>query len=326
MRRIKKPSENNSFGGGVFVLSIYSLCAFFLMQSVFFGSDLRPDEVNFLADLYYRFRGNEWFLETWFLRSLVFILNVSIVLILSRLRLIDKRTMVIAFVWPLTAFLFSKLYWEFFVFPLCLVRLDLRVKSEIFFIISLIIVFFLSSENNLVVLIFFRLAVLFSKTSLRWYIPLIGVIMGFLISYLIEVKMLSSIPWVGSVFERFYWTRQVANPNYSIFETVGVFFVSFHFFTLHELRWEVDAFFSFFVISLLGYRFIRNGKRNDFYYIVLLASFILAITEITHAFQNARYYYFFIPVLSSFLVRSDVYALCGIGFLHVITKILVEAV
>ena len=51
------------------------------------------------------------------IKLLILSLSIFIVCTLYSINLIERRTLYFALIWPLTIFLFSKLYWEFYVYP-----------------------------------------------------------------------------------------------------------------------------------------------------------------------------------------------------------------
>ena len=97
-----------------------------------------------------------------FIRLVLASFNLLLVLVLHHLGLITRHVAVFCLIWPMTLFLFSKIYWEFFVFPLCLIRYDLRPRSEALLIAVLVALSWVTGEGIVIVLALFR-TVLFGQ-------------------------------------------------------------------------------------------------------------------------------------------------------------------
>lgn len=301
--------------------------SFFLVQSVFLGYGYRPDEQKAVFEFSNFIFGSkiEPFAE-FIIRTLLFSLCSAVSFILFRYHYINRATLAVALVWPLVPFLFSKVYWEFFVFPFCLVRHDLKRSSEFGFICFLFLLFLATGEGNLIPLIAFRSLLLFSHLKMGAIIPASFLVVTFALSISISQGWTSRIPFISDPLARFQWIREHVNPEYSIFESVAVFLSSAHFFTQHYYMWYVDLFITLIICALLFNRIFylkRNGYLSSLNLSYSTISFVvvfLSMTELTRGFQNARYYLFFLPLFSSFVFVKDVYILAGLGFLHVFIK------
>lgn len=300
----------------------------FVLQAYFFDSRHRPDEWKAL-DAFGQFltkgelsQGNEITIRIALATVCVFIISL-----LRIAKLIDRKTLVIALIWPLVPFLFSKIYWEFYVFPLALIRLDRSVWFDAFVLIFLIIIFLVTKESNLILLSVFRGILMAQKSGLKILAPILLITFAFLIDISFQSGVAQRIPLVGDEFRRFSYTRDIANPDYSIVETLIVFITSFHFFTTHVAAWQIDLVFSLLII-LYASAFCREQLKTTkfLYYALAFFSVLLAATFITHAFQNARYYLFFIPIIAVVFSWKDIPFLAFLGIAHVGTKAIEVAI
>lgn len=299
-------------------VAVLSVTLHLFLQALLYRYPYRPDEGKAL----------DYFIGSWtpdrsldaeiLTRFALFGISSLILLGLSQARLVNSWTIAIAFAWPMTAFLFSKIYWEFFVFPLCLIKTDISRRSELTLIASIAAAWIVTGEGNLVILGGWRLVLLLQKTGLRAFSVAMPILIGIAVDRLLASSGASVIPLFGDELARFSWTRNIVNPEYSLFETVGVFFASMHFFSLHTGAYWVDIAFSTLTLLAIGW-------RNDVWLLVRergweLAGFgalVFAVTNITHAFQNARYYYFFIPLLASITPKNRYGPLVVIGLAHI---------
>jgi len=303
--------------GGVLLVAL----AYFVIQSAAFPFEMRPDEYK-AVDTYVGWLSGDVVRSTEaFTRLLLLITNLSITFVLYRLRLINIQTLVIAALWPMTIFLFSKIYWEFFVFPFCLVRHDLTVRDELAFIGALAALLAMTGEANLAVLIMFRMVLVGQKGGFPILAPLAFAGAGVLISVAMDAGVGANLPFIGSHVARFSWTRDVVNPEYSVFETVAIFMTSFHFFTLHTGLWMIDAAFSILVvISILCFAGSFQRLRANWAPTLAFACVLCGLTEVTHAFQNARYFFFYLPLIASIAPPASWPIVGGLGIAHVVFK------
>ena len=300
---------------GVLFLALAS----YLIQVFVFTTEYRPDEWRALDVFLNRFAGGVGFTEELWMRVCLTLFNASLVLLLHAIGFIDKRTILIALIWPLTLFLFSKIYWEFFVFPLCLVRVDLGRRDACLFIALLLGLLVTTGEANLGVIIIWRLVLIAQSSGFRWTAPLGTMGFGVLLDAMMRTGAAASLPLIGSELARFSWTRDIVNPEYSVLETVAVFVTSFHFFSLHGGAYWIDAGFSLLVlIVIFNSRQAWARLKAHAHTVIALIAVIFFFTSVTHAFQNARYYFFFLPVLALILPEDRIVPVAGLGLLHVV--------
>jgi len=300
---------------GVLVLALAS----YLVQVFVFTTEYRPDEWRALDVFLLQFAGGMGFTEELWMRVCLTLANAVLVLVLHAIGFIDKRTILVALIWPLTLFLFSKIYWEFFVFPLCLVRLDLGRRDAVLFIAALLGLLAVTGEANLGVIIIWRLVLLAQSLGFRWTAPLGTLGVGLLLDAMMRTGAAASLPLIGSELARFSWTRDIVNPEYSVFETAAVFVTSFHFFSLHGGAYWIDAGFSVLVlIVIFNSREAWFRLQTHAHTVVALLAVIFFFTSVTHAFQNARYYFFFLPVLALVLPEDRVVPVACLGLMHVV--------
>ncbi|THH35432.1 hypothetical protein E4Z66_16615 [Aliishimia ponticola] len=292
--------------------------ASFLLQTFLFTTDFRPDEWRAIHVFLERITGFDTFEDEIWVRTCLTLFNLVVVLALHAVRLIDDRTVLLALVWPLALFLFSKIYWEFFVFPLCLIRFDLPRKQEALVLAVLVGLLAVTGEGNLGVLVIWRAVLLAQKFGFKRAAPAFLIVAGLALDVMLSTGIARSIPLIGSELSRFSWTRDIVNPEYSLIETAAVFVSSFHFFSLHNGAYWIDALFSLLVLAV-----IFNAKdawwnlKDHAWTLITFVSVVFFFTSVTHAFQNARYYFFFLPLLAAITPPRKLLALGVVGILHV---------
>lgn len=294
----------------------------FLWQAFMFTHELRPDEADDLRIFLQFISGMPFGLtaEMW-ARTCLFLFNLGFLVVLYSVGLVEKRALAFVAIWPMSIFLFSKIYWEFFCFPLCFVRTDLRFKTEQKFIAFLSILLLLTGEANLGVLLIFRCAIALHNLGLKRITALGLVISGLVMDVAMRTGVAFSIPFAGGLLQRFNWTRNIVNPDYSPFESIAVFAASFHFFSLHTGAYWIDAIFSIAIsLILFSSRAFRVNLAMHFWLVACFFAVYFFFTNVTYAFQNARYYYFYIAILPV-LVPRNLYITLGImSGLHVIIR------
>ncbi|AEQ53113.1 hypothetical protein [Pelagibacterium halotolerans] len=312
-------NAGESHGGNIiFALSV-SIILFALM-SYYFNYEYRPDEIKALP-YFFEFFGSDYGYDELYIRVILYIFNIGLTFSLFLMGWIDRKTLTLALIWPLTIFLFSKIYWEFYVFPFALIRIDGDKKLDFAVLITLSVLYLLFQEGNIVLMIAFRLVILGQKFGYKYLSPIAFALFGVLAGIAVELGIFSSLPLVGQQIARFSWTRDVANPDYSLIESITVFFTSFHFFTQHYLLWWIDFVFSILVsLYIMIFCLSKKSIRENMPQILAFIAVFVGFTELTHVFQNARYYFFFIPVLSLFINSKDMVPLSLLGILHVTAK------
>lgn len=315
----KKHQHNCAVASACVIYLLFS----FIYQAFLFTHPYRPDEYKAISFFLEFFTGSRHpiFTNELATRLGLFLLNLLIALSLAYIGLVKKATLIVAILWPMTTFLFSKIYWEFFFFPLCLMRLDLRFKHEVLVLSFLAVLLIATGEANLGVLVVFRGAILVQRFGYKTLVP--TAIAGFSIALdaFMKTGLAFSLPWIGRLIQRFDWTRNFANPEYSPIESLAVFILSFHFFSLHTGAIWIDAFFSFLVIILFfGTPEFRENLREHWWLVLTFFSVFFFFTHITYAFQNARYYYFYIAILG-LLVPQKIYLPLGfLGLFHFVFR------
>lgn len=298
---------------------LFFLVVSFLLQAFFFTTEFRPDEYDAFDFFVGIFAGADRGLdaEIW-TRLCLFLFNLLVTGLLVGFNLIDRQTLIVAALWPLTVFLYSKIYWEFFVFPFMLIRYDSTTHQELKLIFFLILLFVVTGEGNVGVLVVYRGVLLMQKIRFLRWTPIVLIIIGLALDSLINSGLGGNLPIIGSYLTRFDWTRDIVNPEYSPFETIQVFLASFHFFSLHTGAYWIDAVFSLLVIALIAFN--SNSRllaRNNIHLLLALVSVVFFFTHVTHAFQNARYYLFFLPIIASLVGERQLFALGVLSLTHV---------
>jgi len=217
--------------------------------------------------------------------------------ILTALRLVEWRVALFYLVLPMAAYLATKIKPEFLFFPLALIRTDLRWRGEIIVLSAIIWLSLFLEENNGFVILFFRITLFVLR---RWRPPLWIIVIS--IAGILAAD--ASMDILARYFERLHaysWTRNVVNPEYSILETIIVFLSSMVISINPQTDFIVGlpATILMFAVSLPKQPFRRSTIRGIIYspeFRALLLT-VLAFTSMTHAFQNARYYLFYVPVL-----------------------------
>lgn len=256
------------------------------------------------------------------MRILIFFLNICIAIFLIYLRLIDRTTLFLFLVWPLGPYFFTKLHGEFYVYPLSLITPVLTVRREALVIAALAALFAITREGNLVILLFYRLCLLASATQYRKLCIAALIAAAVIGDHLLATSFNTGIGLIDHEIDRFNWTRNFENPEYSILETIMIIAAGFHFFTIHTAFWQIDAVFTILVIFLiLSYPEGQAALARNSYLLLLVAAVIFFFTNITHSFQDSRYYFFFLPVIARMVPPRAIPFLMLFGFFHVVFKI-----
>ncbi|WP_143023991.1 hypothetical protein [Maricaulis salignorans] len=307
----------------VFIVTALCLLIQIALQTTFIVTDLRPDEYKYIGAFNEFFFGTDAAgqVSTALVRLILLSICVVLSLVFYRLGLIDKNTLVLALVWPMTTFLFSRIHIEFLVFPFCLMALNARIWVDVAVILVLVGLGLFLRENNFFVIAIFRSIIVAQKVRFTWLAPSVFLAFAVSLNHLLNMGIAQRIPLLGPELQRFNWTRTVVNPEYNPLETLVVFFSSMHFFTRHDLAWYVDAVFTAMVLAVLAAD--PESRRRLFkvrHYVFAFAVTLIGMGEITHAFQNARYYFFFIPLLAVMLTRRNFIAIALLGLAHTAIK------
>jgi len=230
------------------------------------------------------------------LRLGMVIVTLLVLLVLSSLRLVEQPVLVTYLALPYSAYLATKLKMEFLFFPFAAVKVDLPPKQEAAVIVCILVSSVLLGENNGFIIACYRVLLLLFKARRPNLLVVAGVI-GAILWVDANLRVLYPIiPQLG----RYEWTRTYINPEYSVPETVIVFVASMVFSVNPHLDYVLAIPFSIAIIlptlshRLLSSSFYKSSLRHPGFIATVLT--VLLFTSITHAFQNARYYYFFLTL------------------------------
>ncbi|WP_380058916.1 hypothetical protein ACFE33_15725 (plasmid) [Falsihalocynthiibacter sp. SS001] len=233
------------------------------------------------------------------LRIVMASMSTLLLVALYLLGLIERRVVITYLALPFSAYLATKIRVEFLFFPLALISTRLGWKREVAVLLAILGMSFLLDENNGVILVFYRLAVIVFRA-----IPMRSILVFLAIGAIVvldnNIKLLYPIFPSLAVYN---WTRDIVNPEFSHFETAIVFLSSM----TMSLQPPLDYMFGFtYTCFLLFATFGRRLLSARFYARILtIPEFraglltVMFFTAITHAFQNARYYFFYVPLIGS---------------------------
>ena len=229
-----------------------------------------------------------------YLRFIMVIVTLLEVFALVMLGLVEKRVLVTYLALPMSAYLATKLKVEFLFFPFALISLRLPWHKELLTLLTLALMSMILNENNGIIFIVFRtLTWSFMRYPPRkWMIPVaIAVII------LIDVNF----HLVATVFPKlavYSWTRDTVNPEYSILETLVVFSSSVVLSINPQTDFYIGLPATMIVLSLIFGKLMMRRRELARWSSApaFLAGFfvLLLFTSLTHAFQNARYYFFYV--------------------------------
>ena len=259
--------------------------------------------------------------NTAFFISFILILSsLVLIFILFSLRLIHKNVLYIYLIFPYSAYLMVKVKLEFFVIILTLIKLDMSIKNHILVILFLSILMVIFRENNLLILIAFRVSyILMSKINYK------VVFSGALLFALSIDYFFDLVTTIVPQFKIFLWTRDTVNPEYSIIETVAVFVSSFHLSMNPAIDWPYHMMFSFPLGVFLTFKLIKKYAIVDKKALFSFVAVNLFFTSLTHAYQNARYYFFYIHLLPFLIVtKKEFVGLLLWGWVHAIILIIIK--
>mgnify|MGYP000508543641 CR=1 FL=1 len=232
------------------------------------------------------------------LRSQMVLFTVCQLLLLHAFGLIERPTLITYLALPMAAYLATKVKVEFALFPLAIISLDIGWKREILVIAGIAILSQWLGENNGYVIVAFRVLYLAINTIRPTLVIILSAAAVIILADQNINLVARYIPQVA-VYE---WTREIVNPEYSIIETLIVFLSSMVLSINPSADFPVGLPFTLLILNLtFGKEMLR--KRNLLRWVntpgfqagVLI---VLLFTSITHAFQNARYYFFYLPLLS----------------------------
>ena len=282
--------------GVVFIGNLLICIAFFHPEIQGYGDAIRGwNQFNGLL-----FDGQQIFKDSnqVILRILMAMTTVCIVMGLVFAGLIERATLVTYLALPFSAYLATKIKVEFIFFPFALISTNLGWKKETLVISILLALSYATSENNGYIIIVFRIGVIFFQT----FRP--RVYMVFLAAGAI-VFLDANFKYVTTLFPNFAvysWTRDIVNPEFSHLETVIVFLSSM----VMSIQPQMDFMFGltyavFLLFATYGWSVFRpNSYVKAFNQAEVRSGFLttLLFTSLTHAFQNARYFFFYLPILA----------------------------
>lgn len=240
------------------------------------------------------------------LRIFMTSITLAELFILSSLKLIKHEDLLLYLVLPMSAYLATKLKIEFIFFPFAIISTRLNWKTEIGVLAAILGLSLALNENNGFIIAFYRIS-LFTIRTVRpkaWAIILAAA------SILIIDYQMHVVARYVPALTAYEWTRNIVNPEYSILETFIVFSASM---TL-SINPQTDYFVGLPATAILLWiaigrklasfrKIIDIAKRPSIQALFLT---VLFFTSLTHAFQNARYYMFYIPVLREISPRGTI--------------------
>ncbi|MCV3273944.1 hypothetical protein [Roseobacter sinensis] len=215
------------------------------------------------------------------------------------LRLVEHRVVVTYLALPVSAYLATKIRIEFIFFPLALISTRLGWKKEMLVLAALLALSLGLDERNGLILVVYRVGVFLFRTF-RPHTVFIFLAVAVIVWIDLNIELL--FPYIPRLAV-YNWTREVVNPEFSHLETLIVFTSSM----TMSLQPPLDFMFGFtytafllfatFGWQLFTLRFYVDALRQPEFRAGFLT--ILFFTSLTHAFQNARYYFFYVPMISS---------------------------
>lgn len=233
------------------------------------------------------------------LRVYMVLFTLLELLALSILGLIEKRVLITYLALPASAYLATKLKVEFAFFPLALISLNVPLKREVPIFLGIVLFSIWIGENNGYIILFYRLL----ARMLRWYRPPLYLVLLMLAAPLIADANMSTLVQFIPKLNAYSYTRDIVNPEYTVFETFAVFLASMTVGANAYIDYFVGFLGSFFVLWLaFGKQVLKRSAwrawiRSPGFQAWLIT--ILTFTALTHAFQAARYYFFYLPVFTA---------------------------
>lgn len=247
----------------------------------------------------------------------LFFLLVTVIelAILFMLKLLPKEHLGIYLVWPLSAYLATRVKVEFFLYPFTLIRLDLNFWQEALLIFALLSLFAITSENNVLLVVAFRLTwiVVRSFGSIKFWL-FVMIASGLLLD--LGFNILSSyIP----IFKAYNWTRVVANPDYNIIESIAIFLSTYHLAINPPSAWPLHMLMGLLLLLIV----VRDKfKSCDMRALLAVGIVFFVATSLTHAFQKAGYYYFFLAPFFAPYFYKRYYWLLAFCWVHALIAII----
>ena len=239
-------------------------------------------------------------------------ITVFLMLFLRATGLVEREVFLIYLLLPVTAYLSTKVKLEFLIFPLAVIRIGMGLRKELAVLLILALIGFLIKENNVLIIILYRiLRMVDHKLHLSFRLTLM-----ILASILVMDYLFSVVSGYIPSLQIYNHTREVVNPEYTVLETIVVFFSS----SVASVQPQYDYMVGLAATALIAFPtvlfWIKNRRNptgvaidrktdSDIGGLYSLMIVVFFFTSITHAFQNARYYLFYIQSLSPFLRNSS---------------------
>lgn len=194
-----------------------------------------------------------------------------------------------------------------------MIAVNLPWKKELTVLTVLAAMTVFLKEDNGVLIILFRIGCIFCKKNgnAAKYFCFVFLAMCYFIDNNISL-LFDRFP----VLKAYDYTRTVTEKNYSWIKTIGVFLSSLHMSAWLQTDWKYDLPFSLVFVIMCWW---RRGIR----YFLNLPAFLSTIcslfffTSVTHAFQDARYWYFYLPIIAG-IVSDQFVLVCVLSVAHII--------
>ncbi|WP_404310495.1 hypothetical protein [Neorhodopirellula lusitana] len=261
------------------------------------------------------------------IRFVQVVCTAGLLVALTASRLMDLNRLSLYLIWPYSAFLAVKLKQEFLLFPLAFIGLTKDWRKECLISGAILALTFALSENNGIIIVVFRvLAMVLDRLPFK--MRLIAISAVALVAFLADAyfeQFSKIVPFLA----RYSYTRDIVNPEYSVVESVGVFLASFHLGINPQTDFPFHIPMSLISIAI-GIYALKFGndttqeERATAWRLSAASGLIyLFFTGLTHAFQNARYFYFAVPILFPKLNAKQFLLLLVLSLFHTLLAILV---
>lgn len=260
--------------------------------------------------------GEQWTISDQVLiRVVTLAITSAEILVLAFLNIGSLREINTYLIWPYSAYLATKIRTEFFFYPFCLIQTNLPKNKEI--AVDLVIAFFtiILGENNGVIILFYRILCVIYARSLK--LALLFTFLGCSLVYYINSHFDKLYVYL-SMLKRFEYTRNIVDPNYSFLKTLAVFFSSMHTTAFVQEDYVIDAWFSLFFVLLFIWIWLKSGLPPIRHKLLAFFSSLYTFTALTHAFQNARYYYFYVSIAAEVFYEKYFYWMVALSVVHIV--------
>lgn len=249
------------------------------------------------------------------MRLAFLLISIIELTILFSLKLIPKQNLGIYLVWPYSAYLATRVKVEFFLYPFAIVRLDLKPWQEALLIATLLTLYTLTFENNVLLVVAFRLIWIAVRSfgSIRFWLFVL-VASGLFLDLGFDI-LASYIP----MLKAYTWTRDIINPEYNIIESIAVFLSTYHFTINPPVAWPLHMLMGLLLLFIV----VRDKfKICDKRAMIAVGIIFFMATSVTHAFQKAGYYYFFLVPFFAPYFHKRYYWLLALGWTHALLALI----